>query len=301
MSSTPSPPAAPKAGSASRVVIGFIFAAIMVAFMLAGGWIWASAALVISFLAFLELEQLMKAKGYNPSRTIVGLVSFFLFLTAALHKSHWFGPIITLGIILSFFRLVFRAQRAGISDVATTILSFFYIAYFPAHFILLRDLGSEGQSNPLYQAGFGYVFLTTVVLATSDIGAYYTGRAFGKHPLYPAISPKKTREGALLGTLIGVICGTVFSWVIGFPLEHGVILSFILSIVGQLGDLSESMLKRDAGMKDSGALLKSHGGVLDRLDSFLFSGAVAYYYIWWIILGKGLGEEIRTWFTQIGS
>ncbi|MBY0406029.1 MAG: phosphatidate cytidylyltransferase, partial [Cyanobacteria bacterium] len=193
--------------------------------------------------------------------------------------------------IASFFRLLFRKPRATISDIGATLLSIFYIGYLPMHFILLRNIGSAGVSNPLEQPGLGYLFLTLLILCASDIAAYYAGKRYGKHLLYPEISPKKTREGALWGILGGLLVGLIFSLNIGFPIEHTLVLAPLLVVVGQLGDLSESLLKRDAGMKDSGVLLKGHGGVLDRIDSYIFSGAISYYYIHWVVLHQGLAQD----------
>jgi phosphatidate cytidylyltransferase len=129
--------------------------------------------------------------------------------------------------------------------------------------------------------------------------AYYAGKAFGRHLLYPAISPKKTREGAIAGLLAGVFMGLLLSALWGFPWIHAVILSVLLVIVGQLGDLTESMMKRDVGMKDSGMLLASHGGFLDRADSYIFSGAVCYYYIYWVVLRQGLAPDVIQWLEHL--
>ncbi len=242
--------------------------------------------------AFKELSGMMDVKGIRPSKVIVLLSGLCLLLVAASGRAGEFGPIISLTVIASFVRLLFRRPLGSISDIGATLLAVFYVAYLPAHFILLRQIDAAGIANPLLQPGLGYLLFTVLVISMSDIGAYYVGKKLGKHPLYPEVSPKKTQEGALGGLICGVLTGLGVSLVIGLPLPHVVPLSVLLVVVGQLGDLSESLLKRDAGLKDSGALLAGHGGLLDRGDSYIFSGVVSYYYIHWIVLQRGLYQDL---------
>jgi len=130
-------------------------------------------------------------------------------------------------------------------------------------------------------------------VALSDTGAYFAGKNFGRHKMAPRVSPKKTWEGSIGGLLlamagIGVIYGihnyTQTKYLPAWPLYRYVLVGLVLAIVGQVGDLVESMLKRDAGVKDSGQVLPGHGGVLDRCDGFLFAGPVMYYLLF-------LGED----------
>ena len=120
----------------------------------------------------------------------------------------------------------------------------------------------------------------------TDITAYYFGIKYGQHKLSPVISPKKTVEGALSGGLFAVITGVIIGQLIGISLYHSVVLSLVVTIMAQLGDLSESLIKRDAGVKDSGHSLPGHGGFLDRADSYLFSIPVAYYYIKYFMISS---------------
>ena len=118
----------------------------------------------------------------------------------------------------------------------------------------------------------------------TDITAYYFGVKFGKHKLSPVISPKKTIEGSVAGIIAALVTGLILGKLMGISLYHAFILALITTIMAQLGDLSESLIKRDAGVKDSGHSLPGHGGFLDRMDSYLFSVPVAYYYIKYFIL-----------------
>ena len=175
------------------------------------------------------------------------------------------------------------------------------------HYILLRQLDVD-PSTPilvnslgevLAQKGFQYLLFTMLVISVSDIAAYYIGKRFGKNLLSPEISPKKTKEGAVGGGIVAILAGVAFSMSVGFPVKHAVILGLILVVVGQMGDLAESLMKRDSGMKDSSAMLGGHGGFMDRADSYIFSGAVSYYYIQWLINHQGLPVEVIRWLRQI--
>jgi phosphatidate cytidylyltransferase len=290
--STSSPPSS---NLKQRLITGFTVAGVALALVFWGGWAWVGFVVFVFLTGFQELTVLMRAKEIRPSQVIVLTVGLMLILLAGAGKERYFPEVLTTGVIASFIRLLFRDPdpKGSIADIGATLLGIFYTAYLPAHFILLREMGRETSSSiPWEQPGFGYLIFTVFVVSLSDVGAYFAGKRFGKKLLYPAISPKKTREGALVGLLCGVLGGQIVAHFIQFSWTHALILSILLVIIGQLGDLSESLLKRDAGIKDSGALLKGHGGILDRVDSFIFSGAVCYYYIHWVVLQQGLVQDM---------
>jgi phosphatidate cytidylyltransferase len=278
-----------------RLITGFLVAGVALAMVFWGGWAWVAFVVFVFLTGFQELTVLMRAKDIRPSQVIVLTVGLMLILLAGAGKERYFPEVLTTGVIASFIRLLFRDPdpKGSIADIGATLLGIFYTAYLPAHFILLREMGRDISSSiPWEQPGFGYLVFTVFVVSLSDIGAYFAGKRFGKNLLYPAISPKKTREGAWIGLVCGVLGGQIVANFIQFSWDHALILSILLVIIGQLGDLSESLLKRDAGIKDSGALLKGHGGILDRVDSFIFSGAVCYYYVHWVVLQQGLMQDM---------
>lgn len=172
--------------------------------------------------------------------------------------------------------------RHTISGFATATLAVVYTGWLPTHFILLRDFNA---------AGAGLLTLLLGVVALSDSGAYVVGKAIGRSKMAPKISPNKSWEGAVAGVLSGMVwaiaCYSIqisFDWA-AFPdwsLKRYLMTGAILSIAGQFGDLLESMLKRDAGVKDSGGIFPGHGGVLDRCDGYLFAGPTLYYLLSWI-------------------
>ncbi len=279
-----------------RVGIGFAIAFSIFLLIIAGGWFWTGAVLFTLYQGFKELTAIFKAKKIFPSQLIVLTVGIILILLAHFGKTQYLLPMLTLGIVSGFIRLLFRKPVATINDIGGTLLAMFYVAFLPMHYILLRNLGPSITANPLEQPGTYYVFFTCAVIAMADVGAYYSGKTLGKTALYPEISPKKTREGAIGGLVVGCIIGCLFALSEPFTLVHALILSVLLVITAQLGDLSESLMKRDAGVKDSGGIFMGHGGLLDRLDSYLFCGALSYYYIHWIILQQGLSQEIFSLF-----
>lgn len=157
------------------------------------------------------------------------------------------------------------AHRLGL-----TLLGVLYLGFLTPHMVLLRSLPD----------GWRWLLFTVFAAMGSDSGGYFTGRAIGRHPLMPAISPSKTREGVVGGVagamLVAWICRVAFFGSVG--LGEALALGAAISVLAQLGDLCESALKRAFGAKDSGWIIPGHGGILDRLDSLLFPVVFAYYY-----------------------
>jgi phosphatidate cytidylyltransferase len=178
------------------------------------------------------------------------------------------------GLFLAFALLfLFRVRdiTTAAREIAFAVLGFIYIPFLLMHLVML------------HQTTYGWQWLLVIMLIvmTNDSSAYYTGSAFGKHRLYPLVSPKKSIEGAL-GGLVGSICGTMLAKVTFFPqlpLADALITAVVIGILGQAGDLFESLLKRSFGVKDSGRIIPGHGGVLDRLDSIIFAAPAMYYYV----------------------
>ncbi len=156
---------------------------------------------------------------------------------------------------------------------AWTLAGILYIGWLLGYLVSLRGLDD----------GRNWVFFTLFTTFAFDTTAFFVGRAIGKHHLAPRISPGKTWEGTIGGTIGAVIASLLFLLPTPLMLEmhwgHAISLGLLVSIFGQLGDLTESYFKRKMGVKDSGSLIPGHGGVLDRMDSIVFAGAVVYYYI----------------------
>ena len=185
--------------------------------------------------------------------------------------------LLTSAVVLSLIWLLRRPQKEGVfTNWAWTIAGILYIGWLLSYFVAL--IGLDG--------GRDWVFFALFVTFGSDTAAFFVGRALGRHHLAPRISPGKTWEGAIAGVLGALIVSLVLVTLLTLPVSYGqtILLGLLVSIFGQLGDLIESLLKRNMGVKDSGKLIPGHGGFLDRIDSIVFAGVVVYYYVIWVIL-----------------
>lgn len=178
-------------------------------------------------------------------------------------------------------------EERPLEAVAVTVLAVAYTAGLPAFLLAIRHSGFERRS----WAGAWLVFFPLVVTWVVDTAAMFGGRAIGGPKLAPTVSPGKTRSGSIAGVLGGLVVAPVFAWVVfprvglGIPLWQLVAIAAVLGVIGQAGDLAESLFKREAGVKDSSHLIPGHGGVLDRLDSlyFVVPAAAAMYRLFGII------------------
>ena len=212
------------------------------------GYVWATA-LFIGFI--------FDAPAKQPDLILATIAAFVIALLA----SQMFR-----------FRVNFSKMLAG---VGVTLLGVMYVAFLGG-FLVATRMGFEQRPN-LSTHLLGYFVL---VIFASDTGAYFTGRAIGKHKLAPSISPGKTYEG-LAGGLISAAAAAAIATIWFFPelpYQWSIPLAMILAAVGVLGDLAESALKRGAGTKDAASILPGHGGFLDRLDSLLFGAPILYYF-----------------------
>jgi len=183
----------------------------------------------------------------------------------------------TSAVLVSLIWLIGRGQKGEtFAGWAWTIAGILYVGWLLSYLVALRGL-DEGRN---------WVFLALLTTFAADTSAFFVGRALGKHPLAPNISPGKTWEG-FIGGIIGAIILCLF-FTLPTPLHlnlgwgQAILLGFLVSIFGQLGDLVESLFKRNVGVKDSGRLIPGHGGFLDRMDSVIFAGVVVYYFAIWI-------------------
>lgn len=238
-------------------------------------WGWAALVLLASALAGYELFGMTHSE--DPIARGVGVL-----LVVAMGSLVYFGsdrPELLLAGVLGVTLLAVLLPLWRLGDIRTAGLRMlagvagpFYVGCLVATLALMRrDLGEAGPS---------FVFLTLTLAWMGDTGGYTFGRLFGKHKLYEAVSPKKTREG--FGGSILFAAGSAllasFTYLPELPWIHGVILGVVGGALGQCGDLAESLLKRSTGVKDSGALLPGHGGILDRIDALMVVAPVVYLY-----------------------
>ena len=268
----------------NRVTTGFVIASLVLACILLGGWWLLGFLLIFIAIATKEYSDILHNKGFFPFFKVIIVISTTMILVTA-SGYHKLVPLVLLaGTIGSFLAVLFRGRQPYIANVATTILGFL-VGWMLCHVWLIRQMGSDVSLFGItFKQGLYFIVLIFFVIMFTDIAAYFFGIRYGKHRLCPVISPKKSIEGAIAGGVCAVIAGLIIGKLIGLPLYHSFTLSLIVTVMAQLGDLSESLIKRDAGVKDSGNSLPGHGGFLDRADSYLFSVPVAYYYIKYFIL-----------------
>jgi phosphatidate cytidylyltransferase len=180
--------------------------------------------------------------------------------------------ILSSAIVVSLIWLLFTGLREQAFNRWTwTIAGILYPGFMLTYWINIRNI----------EFGRSYVFWLISIIIINDVASYFVGKALGKHSLAPVISPRKTWEGAIGGLIFSVIASVVFGFVFTLPLNYWqlVILGLMASIIAQTGDLVESLLKRNKSVKDSGNILPGHGGILDRIDSYLLTAVVVYYII----------------------
>lgn len=263
------PPRRQRSDLVARILVAVPAAVLAVVFDDFGGIGWALLMIVMGCACVTELCAMLDE--WRPIR-IVGFAGVAAMCLAA----HWGGEHAMLGAAVATVPVTFLALIArGPSErptmtVAATLLCVFWLGFAFSHAVLLRGVPH----------GKGVIIDVMVGTFLADTGAYLGGRLFGRHPLAPTISPKKTIEGLACGVLVAllaVFCAGLYQpW-----LTHGTALALgvTIAVLGPLGDLFESLIKRDAGAKDTGNLFGAHGGALDRLDAISFT-IVAGYYVW---------------------
>jgi phosphatidate cytidylyltransferase len=180
--------------------------------------------------------------------------------------------LITSAMVFSLIWLLFRSPREqAFTNWAWTIAGILYIGWMLSHWVELRSL----------EAGKELVFWAMFTTFANDTSAFFVGRTWGKHALALSISSGKTWEGAIGGLLASIVASLVLSIIFPLPFSYWQIalLGCIISLFAQLGDLVESLLKRNTGVKDAGKLIPGHGGILDRIDSLIFTGVIVYYFV----------------------
>jgi len=239
-----------------------------IAIVVAGGPWFAAGLAIIGVLGIREFLSMAREKAPLPVPMYLGLAGFIL--AAALGTKTTVLLAMAAPFPLLFFFAVRRKDRAGITDsLAVSLLGIYWLGIPLASAILLRDI-------PDYGAGLTVDILLGTFVA--DTGAYAVGRWFGSRPLAPRLSPNKTVEGLIGGVVLGILAvwaaGLYQDWLSG---TDALILGAAVALTAPVGDLFESMLKRDLGTKDAGGVFGAHGGVLDRLDAALFTVVVGYF------------------------
>jgi phosphatidate cytidylyltransferase len=252
----------------ARILVAVPALAVALTMVALGGTVFAVGVGVLGLICLHELFSMFERA--RPAR-LAGFVGFTgLLVAASLGDRETILLVFLACIPLVFVVAVNQAGGGGAPAISVTLLGLAWVGLALAHAVLLRDLPHGG----------GLVFAVLLGTFVGDTGAYLGGRAFGRRPLAPTISPNKTIEGLA----IGVVIATAAVWWAGLSQEwfggtKGAIMGISIALAAPLGDLFESYLKRDANTKDTGTLFGAHGGALDRLDAILFTAVVGFY-VW---------------------
>ena len=279
----------------TRIISGIVAITLALAMVIVGGWYFTLGIGAMVFLGQLEYFRLVRAKGIAPAAKSTLVVSQLLLITATVAPSLTDALFPLAGSFVCFY-LLFQPKLASIADISTTLLGLFYGGYLPSYWVRLR-VGLMANSDVSNLPLNGYfpqswtdlnhlpfaltsTFLAMACIWAADIGAYFMGKFFGRTKL-SHISPKKTVEGAIFGFAASLAVAEFGAWYLDWNSWQisGVILGICIGTTSLLGDLTESMMKRDAGVKDSGQLIPGHGGILDRTDSYVFTAPLVYYFV----------------------
>lgn len=259
-----------------RVLSALILGTAVVYLVLVGPLILgALIVLAAALVAAHEMANLMEGAGSGSNRNAAVAASILMLLAGIAGGPLGLSAGLTIGGLLIF---MFSRENGSVAGSAKRTASGIFILIVPVW--CLAHLTFYFQTTGWRRS----LMFLLICVWVSDSAAYYAGRAFGRRKLAPAISPNKTIVGSVAGILGSVLSAVVLRWFsfVSWPVYFVILAGFFLSIVAQFGDLAESMIKRDAGVKDSGALIPGHGGILDRVDALLFTVPVFYYSLLWL-------------------
>lgn len=261
----------------TRTLSGFVYVAIVVGSIQLGlNWVIPFLAFVCAFSLWEFYRPTMTAGSALPLPSVLMGSSLFLILSfwlRGMQEITFYLPYFMLAPYLLLVLGLFKPGAAHFKDTGIYLLGLAYVVLPLASLIAIGNQGGAEDKIPVLLGVF-------LLFWTNDTGAYLAGKSFGKHPLFPSVSPKKTIEGLVGGILLTLAIGwliTLFNQ--SFSLTDWLIIAVIVSVFGTLGDLVESMWKRSLNLKDSGNIMPGHGGMLDRFDGIFIAAPVIFFYL----------------------
>lgn len=300
----------------ARAAVAVVWLALLIAVGYIGGWWFLGGIVVLTVLALSEYYSAVQRKGIRPSVGLGWLCAGLILLVTQLEQEvqmvTGFAGDASGGasmeasanvLQLTLFVLVFcvaavlvgqfkrRGETSAVVNTAVTVFGVVYVGLLFSFVVRMRYVdvpfiaGDETAGE--FARRMGGLILVIAPVWLCDTAAFLAGNAWGRIKLAPRISPGKTLEGSAAGLLAAIVVALVVGVWLGLPARHALILGLLMGVVGQLGDLCKSILKRDLGIKDFGALFGPHGGALDRFDAILFSMPLVYWYFWFILRSAG--------------
>ena len=301
-----------------RAAIAVVLLGVLFGSAYLGGWPWFIFVGALAVIALGEYYSALKTKGIRPDKYLGWLCAIMILLAAQLGEEVRalagprstgtpYGDVtmaaaadvlqITLfvllfcvaGTLVSQFKL--RGEGSAVVNSATTVFGVVYVGVLLSFVLRIRYLDIPGllgdETASVLARQLGALIFVIASVWFCDTAAYVGGNLLGRRKLAPLVSPNKTVEGSAVGFLAAIIGALVFGLWLGVPARHCFLLGAMIGVVGQLGDLGKSVLKRDLGIKDFSSLFGPHGGVLDRFDAILVCMPLVYWYFWFFWLSRG--------------
>ncbi len=263
-----------KNNTVTRIVVSVIAIPLILFLCIQGGYYFLSFAVIIGTLAFHEFTRLATKKGAVP-QVANGMIFSSVIIINAFHKFLPVEEIFLISILYLLIFELFRNKGSALLNLGLTMLGMMYIAFFTSSLVEIREFYTD------YTNGGKLIVTLLAAIWICDSAAFFIGISIGKHRLFERVSPKKSWEGAVSGFIFAIIALFTSKYIFADFLSYtdAIVIGVIVGTIGQIGDLIESLLKRDAEVKDSSSLIPGHGGVFDRFDSLIAVAPVVYLYL----------------------
>jgi len=257
-----------------RVMSAVVLIPVVLAAAYVGGPWFAALVAVAALLAGYEFYHIMRSGGYQPSYA-VGLALIALLLLDGYYPNHgiWRWAVVAAVVLPMAWQILQADPQGFLANWALTLAGALYVGGLFGYMLSLRGL----------PRGLDWLLLIFVATWSCDTMAYFAGTWWGRRRFFAHISPHKTWEGAIGGCLAGILATVIAGHWMGLLLWQSLTLGILLVLGATLGDLAESLIKRQVGVKDSSALIPGHGGMLDRVDSLLLATVITYYFVVWVV------------------
>ena len=258
----------------TRVLSAAVLIPVVLGTAYAGGPYFAVIVTVAALLAGYEFYCIMRERGHEPSYVAGLALIAVLLIDAYAPRSGIMRCGVTATVIVLMLSQILRADTQGfLTNWALTLVGALYVGGLAGHLVSVRNL----------PGGLGWLMLTFAGTWATDTAAYFAGTYHGRRGFFTRLSPHKTLEGAVAGFVLGIVAILIAGHLLGLLLWQSLVLGVLLTLGVTFGDLAESLVKRQVGVKDSSTLIPGHGGMLDRIDSLLFAGVVVYYFAIWVV------------------
>ena len=259
-----------------RVLVSIVAIPLVLALCYYGKLYFLFFILGIGGLAFYEFSNMSLNKN-NKRSLLIGISSVVAVIINSYYHFTEFYILILIIILLLTITELFRNKESAINNLGSSLLGILYLGFFSSSIVRIREY-FPGEN---YSSGGLLIISILVTIWICDSAAFFVGTAIGKHKLFPRVSPKKSWEGAIAGFLFSIVAMISAKFILLdiLSLVDVIIIGLIIGVFGQVGDLIESLLKRDAGIKDSSQIIPGHGGIFDRFDSLIYTAPIIFIYL----------------------